>query len=140
MALIVTTGTPKDVYTYTPIAEREEEKPFSVEFRKLTLRQLAKLDDSLVSVTSQNQAMSFSQKTNELDMLKATITDWDNVEDADGKNVKLKKSKDGNLTDESLLMFAPYHTEIANVIANVSRDPFNAAQHLGEDDQEEVTE
>lgn len=133
MALIVTTDKPKTEYSYTPIAERDEEKPFSVEFKKLTLRQLAKLDDSLVSVKSVDQQMSFSQKTNELDMLKSTIKDWFNVEDADGKPVKIKKNKDGTLTDEALLMFSPYHTELANVIANVSRDPFNASMHLGED-------
>lgn len=115
-----------DGYFYTPQSQKEEgiEKPFRVKLKVLSVEEVAQLQDVLVTRTAtevkSNYGMYFVQACYK------GITDWENMEDSDGKSIVMSKSVTGTINSDSLNMI-PYQMieEIGTVILSVSENPKN---------------
>ena len=128
MALVINRTTE---YKYTPISERGEDKPFLIKFKPLTTKQLAILEDSVVSLKTSGD-MSLAQGSFNYKTVKAALITWDNVIDSKGEEVKPMFASNGEIKDESLdLIPPPVFTELANVIIGVSKNPNEAQAYLG---------
>jgi len=128
MALVINKTTE---YNYTPIGERGEDKPFSIKFKPLTTKQLAVLEDSVVSLKTTGD-MSLAQGSFNYKTVKASLISWSNVIDPNGAEVTPEFAANGEVKDESLdLIPPPVFTELANVIIGVSKNPNEAQAYLG---------
>ena len=118
-------------YSYTPIAERTEDKPFQVKFKPLTTKQLAILEDSVVSLKTSGD-MSLAQGSFNYKTVKASLISWSNIFDANGAEIALEFAANGEVKDDSLdLIPPPLFNELANVIIGVSKHPSEAQAYLG---------
>ncbi len=127
MALIITK---QEEYTYIPLTERGDKKPFTVTFKRLDVRALAALEDGFVNLKGENN-ISLQQGSYNYKAVKTGITSWINL--TDGKtDYPVKTNKRSEVLDECLdLLPANMLTEIATVIVGVSKDPANAEDFLG---------
>lgn len=115
-----------DGYFYTPQSQKEDgiEKPFRVKLRLLTVEETAELQDLLVTRTAtevkSNYGMYFVQACYK------GITDWENMEEVEGKPLAMSKTALGRINTDSLNMI-PYSMieEIGTVIVSVSENPKN---------------
>lgn len=113
-----------DGYFYTPQNQKENgiEKPFRIKLRLLTVEETAELQDILVTRTAtevkSNYGMYFVQACYK------GITDWENMEDINGKPIVMGKTPLSRINTDSLNMI-PYSMieEIGTVIVSVSENP-----------------
>lgn len=113
-----------DGYFYTPQNQKENgiEKPFRIKLRLLTVEETAELQDILVTRTAtevkSNYGMYFVQACYK------GITDWENMEDINGKPIVMGKTPLSRINTDSLNMI-PYSMieEIGTVIVAVSENP-----------------
>ena len=127
MALNVIT-TKQAEYTYVPVAERNEDSPFTVTFKPLSLTTRARVKDSAITVKDGNGYEINVNKQN-LEALRHGLIGWDNISDDKGP---IKFRLVGGLADIECLEYLPteYRTEIGNIILEVSDDPKNAQEIL----------
>ena len=111
-------------FWYTPISEKLDsiKNPFRVKLRLLTAEELAELQDILVTRTASEIKNNYGMY-----MVKSClkgITDWENIEDTEGKAIPISKSDSGTITTESLNVI-PYKLleDIGTVIVTVSQKP-----------------
>lgn len=119
--------TPKlEGYDYTPQSQKGKkvEKPFKVKLKILSVEELAELQDSLVTRTSSEVKNNYG--TYFVQACYKGITNWENMEDSEGKPIVMGKSPIGCINSQSLNMI-PYQMieEIGTVITSVSENPKN---------------
>jgi len=113
------------------INKTTEYNPFSIKFKPLTTKQLAVLEDSVVSLKTTGD-MSLAQGSFNYKTVKASLISWSNVIDPNGAEVTPEFAANGEVKDESLdLIPPPVFTELANVIIGVSKNPNEAQAYLG---------
>ena len=135
MALKVTK--PKE-YSYIPVSERGEEKPFTLTLKRLTSSQMALIQDKAMEIKADDKEQSISLLTGTQTRLvcKLGIVGWENVYDEDGKEVKAVIAGQG-LTDKSMdIIPQDMLQEINNVILGITNDPDNADLYLLKFDEE----
>jgi hypothetical protein len=133
MALTLTKTKLQDTYTYIPEDQRGEEKPFSVEFKRIPLDELADLQDKSFVLT-QSGSYTISINTQHLNALRYALVGWDNITDDKGKAFKFRIVHN-EASEESLELLPPeLRAEIASVIIEVSKNPANADSILGNED------
>lgn len=111
-------------YTYTPQEEKDSKSdtPFRVKLKLLSVEEQAELADILVTRTAtevkNNYGLYYVQACYK------GITDWENVIDSEGNEVKMTKTARG-LIDTKSLNKIPYMMieEIGIVIMAVSENP-----------------
>ena len=129
MALIINN---KEEYTYIPISERGDKKPFTVTFKRLDVRALANLEDGFVNLRGENN-ISLQQGSYNYKAVKTALTGWSNLSDGK-KDYEIKTNKKGEVLDECLdLLPATIFNELATVIIAVSKDPARADEFLGDE-------
>jgi len=135
MALTFKTKKIQDTFTYIPEDQRGEEKPFSVEFKRIPLDVLAELQDESIGL-SQSGTYTININQQHLKALKYALIGWDNIND--GKKPIKFRIVHNEASDESLEVLPPeLRAEIASVIIEVSKDPANADIILGNEDGED---
>jgi len=130
----------KHEYEYVLIQDRfedneegEKEKvqnPPTFKFKPLSQKQLAKIQDSIITYEDGFKSMRISQNSVNVDVVKSQICGWDNIFDENDKEIKYDP-KVG--VDDDMLTFIGNEgiTEFGSVILNVSKFPDDAEAHLG---------
>jgi len=109
-------------FKYIPISEREDKKPFSVTFKRMSLEDTSSVMDGSV-IIDQHGRYTMQVNSQYTAILKATVKGWDNMIDEKGKQVGIT-IEHGELSDESLLMLPEdIRAELAMVILAVSKSP-----------------
>lgn len=127
---------PTEGYKYIPLSERSEESPFTVWIKPVSAKQLLTLEDAVVK-RGQEGDVTLSAGQFSFNTLKLALVAWDNIEDADGKGLVLRKNMDGSIADESICFIpADIITEIANVVSAISRDPSKTQIFFFEEEEE----
>ena len=113
-------------YFYTPQSQKDEkvERPFRVKLKLLSVEEIAELQDTLVTRTATEVKSNYGSYF--IQACFKGITEWEGMEDAEGKPLAMKKSPIGCINTESLNMI-PYQMieEIGTVITSVSENPKN---------------
>lgn len=123
-------------YKYIPIAERAEKDPFTVEIRRLTAREFTQIEDNVFKF-NKDESVSFTTGSFNWEVCRKGIIDWANMLDERNREIRPKRTENG-LDDESLnLLPLSYITEIANVIAGITKDPSNTKFYLGKEVDEQ---
>ena len=127
-------------YEYTPLVERGHDDAFKIKFKPLNTRALAVLEDGYVSIKSE-ESIGLHQGTYNYKAIKTALISWENISDADGNPIPIKRNQKGEVLDETLDYLPPsVLTEIATAIINVSKYPDNAEIILGNVKPEDVSE
>lgn len=123
--------TSEDTHEYVPITQRGTENPFSVTIRQLKPQELAKLDDTLTQINS-DQSLTLKAGQFSYNILRVGIVNWSNLT-YEGKSIGITKNPVGDaVTDESLNRLPPLIVEeLADLIVNISRHPQSANVYLG---------
>lgn len=122
MALVVKSGA-QETLKYVISGERGETKPFTVTLQVIKTRVFAGIEDIITKV-NQDQSITINTGTYNYRVAKVGITDWVNMLDEKGKQVKLELNADASVKDESLDMIpTAILGEIADVISTISRNP-----------------
>lgn len=128
MALNISKTSFDSEYTYIPLAERGEDKPFSVTFNRIPLDKLAVIQDDAITV-KQSGAYALNINSQYYNILKFALTGWENI--TEGKKAIKFRIVHGVASNESLeILPSDIRAEIASVILDVSRDPSNADVYL----------
>jgi len=118
-------------YTYIPLIERAEEKPFTVTFKRLDNKTFAKIEDNLTKFTNGGEEAFIQSGTFAYQVFKNAVTGWKNLFDENDKEIKPKFNQAGQLLDESInLLPADIVAEVAQIIVSVTKDPLNAESYL----------
>lgn len=130
MALTIKKSKLKTDFSYVPLTQKGNDKPFTVQFEALPLDTLAELQDAAIRVSKDGE-YSISINTLNYAVIKKAIMGWNNVEDDNGP-VRFKRDNRG-ATDSSLALIpADIRSELATVIVEVSKDLPNAEAYLEE--------
>jgi hypothetical protein len=132
---IIAKKSAEEVYTYVPISERGEKKPFTVKVRRLTPKEYTFIEDKITRY-NQDETISFSTGTFNWNVVKKGLVDWENLLDEKGKPIPIEVGKDGVLDSSLNLLPLDIITEIANLIINLTKDPENADIYLIKSDEE----
>ncbi len=136
MALVIN-KTPQEGYKFIPMNQREESEPFAVWVKPISSKELMLLEDGVVR--REGEMVTLAAGVFSFKVLQKSLVAWEGITDADGTTLKIKRNADGTVSEESIgLIPAEMITEIANVVAAVSRNPANVQIFFPED--EEVTE
>ncbi len=128
MALVISK---KEEIKYIPISERLETKPFTVWFKPLTARQLAKLEDGYLVIRGED-SISLQTGTYNMKAVQSALTRWDNIKDSEEKDIELTYNNKGMVLDSVINnMPSTMLSEIGTVIVNVSKFPDDAELYLG---------
>lgn len=126
----------KQEFKYVLIADRKDENgedeknPITFEFKPLNQKQLAKIQDSIITYKEGFKEMSISQNSVNVEIVQSQIIGWENIVDENGKEVKFDK-KIGVTEDILAFIGSEGIAELGNVILNVSKFPDDADSHLG---------
>jgi len=133
--MAIRVNTKQKLYTYIPLSERAEEKPFTVELAPLNAREYALTEDILTRM-GQDQTMLFTTGSYNYLIAQKGVKNWSNLLDEKGN--ELKPTKVGAyLSEDSLNLLPPeLVTELANVILGITKDPDNANLYLGKEEEE----
>ena len=125
----------KQEHKYVLIADRKDENgedeknPITWKFKPLSQKQIAAIDDGMLSYKNNFTEVSVSQNEAVLSAVKTQVTGWENLEDDKGE-VKFNP-KEGVTEDILAFMGKEGWAELGNVIINVSKFPDDAETHLG---------
>lgn len=120
--MIKTNKTPTEGFKFVPSSQKGETSPFSVSIKPLTSKQVLLLEDKLVKRSGESD-VTFSTGEFSYNTCKLGIIEWENIEDSEGKTLKLVKGSDGTVSDVSMSAIpSAMITEIANIIITISRD------------------
>lgn len=126
---------PKEGYKFIPESERGEEQPFTAWVKPIGTKNLLELEDSLVQRKGVD-SMIFAQNTYEFKLVQLGLVDWDNVFDENGNKIKLQKTPEGIVSEESLNPLPQQIIkELAVVIASITRDPTTIQLFFPDDEQ-----
>ena len=117
-------------FEYIPLSQKGEDSPFTIRFEALKLDNLAELQDSAIRIDKDG---NYSVSINSLNyaVLKAGLTDWENISDDKG-HIRFKRDNNG-ATDSSLALIpGDIRNELATIIVEVSKDLPNAEEYLAE--------
>lgn len=90
------------IYEYIPIDQRNNIRPFKIYFKEINILYLLAPDSNLYHA---------------LNVCLASIIDWDNMHDKEGKSITIKLSETGTIEIQSLLLMGDqYIKEVANTI------------------------
>lgn len=116
---------------YIPMNEQGVENPFSVTVKPLDIKTLLMLEDKVVK--REDNEISFSMGRYSFDVCKASIINWENINDSEGKPVEFKKASDGVPLDDTIgKLGVEYIQEISNVVTAISRDKSKIQIFFGE--------
>jgi len=126
----------KHEYEYVLTQDRFEEdgskvqNPPTFKFKPLSQKQLAKIQDSIITYEDGFKSMRISQNSVNVDVVKSQICGWENIFDENDKEIKYDP-KVG--VDDDMLAFIGTEgiTEFGSVILNVSKFPDDTEAHLG---------
>jgi len=136
MALVLNNVKLEDEYEYIPESQREEDKPFTVRFKRIPLNKLAELQDESIGIR-QSGTYTININSQHYTALKLALIGWSNI--MDGKKELKFRIVHGVASDESLeILPTELRTEIASVIIEVSKDPANADVYLTDKDNEDT--
>lgn len=128
MALKISKSNFETDYTYIPVSERGEAKPFSISFKRIPLDKLALIQDEAITI-KQSGTYALNINSQYYNILKMALTGWENI--TEGKKEIKFRIVHGVASDESIeILPADIRAEIASVILDVSRDPSNADAYL----------
>jgi hypothetical protein len=120
-------------YKYIPTSERGEKEPFAIWVKPLSTRDLMVLEDNVVRRESETVFLSAGQLS--FKVLQKSLVSWENITDADGNAITVRRNADGTASEESLgYLGAEMITEIANVVAAISRNTANIQIFFPEDE------
>lgn len=120
MALKIATLDLSTERVYTLKADENEEVKTNFKFKPLSKRQLALYKDSNSKMSLQNNTFYFGNSASALEVFRSQVTNWENITDNDGKEIKIKITN--GLIDENLINGFPLDVieEVAGHIINVS--------------------
>ena len=93
MALKLTKAKLTTNFEYVPLVQKGEDKPFTVQFERISLDTLAELQDSAIRVSKDGE-YSISINTLNYAVIKLAMTGWKNVETNDGP---IRFKRDNNI-------------------------------------------
>jgi len=112
-------------FKYIIESDRGEKKPFSVTIQPINSVKLMGLEDGLLKRDQANN-LSISTGSYNVSLCKSAISAWENMEDNEGKALKIQTNPQGFISEESLSYIpTAIITEIAGVISSTSQDPAN---------------
>jgi hypothetical protein len=131
MALI-TNSNNSETFKYIPVSCRGDESPFSVTIKRLDKKSFTKLEDGLTKVSQDDATISFASGSFNWGLVKRGVVGWENITDKNSAQLKFVKDANGFMDDSSIEAL-PFDiiTEIANVIANITRKPEHTDLFLG---------
>lgn len=131
MAIKVVRNYPTENW-YTPAGQEEEEKVTRFEFKTMSKLDIQKVEAKKTSLASDGSQLFLNNPVVNYEVFRQFVTNWENLIDEDGNDVKYKKDKN-NLVDTELMNMIP--TEIINEVAwtiqEVSTFPDKAKDLLG---------
>lgn len=131
MALVVQ-PVPKGGHKFIPLSQKGEDKPFTVYLNPLDSRDILKLEDEVV-VKKGDDTVFLASGAYAFKVVQKTLQAWENITDADGKDLTLVKTLDGEASVESVGMIpSNIITEISNAISAISRDPSTYRYYFSE--------
>ena len=136
---ITLSKTPIEGYKYIPASQKEDLDPFVVWVKPISSHALMIFEDSVVS--RKDETVYLSAGLFSFRVLQKSLVSWEGIQDANGDALKIKRSSDGTVTEETI-SYIPSEliTEIANVVAAISRNPANIQIFFPEESVEEVIE
>lgn len=130
--------TPSTGYKYIPTSQKEEKNPFVVWVKPISSHALMIFEDAVVQRKDETVYLSaglFSFK-----VLQKALVAWEGIQDAEGEDLKIKRNSDGTATEETISNIpSELITEIANVVAAISRNPANIQIFFPEEPEAETT-
>ena len=110
-------------FNYIVEDERGQEKPFSVMLKPIDSVRLVTLEDGILKRDT-NDSVSLSTGSYNVSLCCNAITGWENILDADGKELEMTRGPNGFISLESLAKIpTAMISEISGVISAVSQDP-----------------
>jgi hypothetical protein len=109
---------PQAPFNYILEEDRESEAPTVFKLKALSARELARIEDG-VRLDLQRQEMTLRSGSKPLDILAAGLVGWENLKDAQGKEVPFKA---GDLACLDYLL-PRWRGELANAITEQTRLP-----------------
>jgi hypothetical protein len=137
---LVTNSNKSETFNYIPVSCRGDEAPFSVTVKRLDKKSFAKLEDGLTKVSQEDATISFASGSFNWSLVKRGVISWENITDENSAQVKFVKDTNGFMDDISIeALPLEMITEIANLIANITRTPEHTDLFLGKFSPEVVT-
>lgn len=138
MALIIA-KIPQEGYKYILTSQRDEKDPFVVWVKPISSNTLLVLEDGVVS--RKNEEVYLSSGMFSFKVLQKSLVAWEGITDSDGDAIKIKRNSDGTATEETISYIGSEGiTEIANVVAAISRNSSNVQIFFPSEIEEEVQE
>ena len=119
-------------FNYIIVSERGEKEPFTVKLKVIDSTELVRLQDGLL-LRGNDDSISLKTGSYNVSALRLSITGWNNMLDAKGKQIPMAKKVNGLISDDSLNMIpASLFDEIAGVAIDISNDTSKIQLHTAE--------